>query len=260
MLSVAWVEALSPWRLFGGVLGLWVLVSALASALGFLAERALRTKTLFAVPRFAGQYRFELLGSAVFVLTASAAVTLALSRRWVHFSASTPRAHLVTFASMTLGFQVFYWFAHRAMHHRRLVFLHRWHHRSQVTTPLTGQSTSLGEALVWQLGYVGLAALLARALPFTFEGWVGYLVFNVFGNFFGHSNIEPTAPVAATRWATWFANAFIYHALHHARWTGHYSFQSALMDRLMGTEWPDWPALYAQIVAGRPLTSLKARG
>jgi hypothetical protein len=35
---------------------------------------------------------------------------------------------------------------------------------------------------------------------------------------------------------------------------------AAGMDRLMKTEWADWPALYARVDRGEALTSLKQRG
>jgi sterol desaturase/sphingolipid hydroxylase (fatty acid hydroxylase superfamily) len=146
------------------------------------------------------------------------------------------------------------------MHTRALVRFHRWHHRSQVTTPLTGQSMSAVEVCGWLLGYVGLPWLYSQLVPISFWGWVAYLAFNVLGNVAGHANVEPTARAAATRTAALFVNPFVYHCLHHARWKGHYGFQAAFMDRLFGTEWRDWPALYARIVAGKPLTSLKERG
>jgi hypothetical protein len=41
-----------------------------------------------------------------------------------------------------VGFQAFYWTLHRAML-QHLLFVHRWHHRSRVTTPLSGQSMSV---------------------------------------------------------------------------------------------------------------------
>ena len=56
----------------------------------------------------------------------------------------------------------------------------------------------------------------------------------------------------------WWANPSIFHALHHARWQGHFGFQSAGMDRLFGSEFADWPVLHAQISARRALTSLRA--
>jgi hypothetical protein len=68
-----------------------------------------------------------------------------------------------------------------------------------------------------------------------------------------------------SRWRSAFrslllANAFVYHALHHARWTGHYGFAAALMDRAFGTGWPDWFELHERVATGHPLTSLRQRG
>lgn len=250
-----------PWYALAGVVAAaFVAVSFASSAAGFAAERALGRWRIFAVPLFAGQYRFELLGNAVFLTVTTATVTAALTRGAIAFGPSSWGRDVATFFAMLVGFQVVYWFIHRAMHTRALVRIHRWHHRSQVTTPLTGQSMSPFEAALWMLGYVGLPMALSRVVPIGFVGWAGYLAFNVMGNVFGHSNIEPTIEPAATRAASLWANAFIFHALHHARWNGHYGFQAAGMDRLMGTEWSDWHALYERVRRGDALPSLKTRG
>jgi sterol desaturase/sphingolipid hydroxylase (fatty acid hydroxylase superfamily) len=70
--------------------------------------------------------------------------------------------------------------------------------------------------------------------PTSAEAWAGYIAFNIFGNMLGHSNVElvPRAPVLY--YSARFSNTFVYHSLHHARWTGHYSFQAALIDRWFG--------------------------
>jgi sterol desaturase/sphingolipid hydroxylase (fatty acid hydroxylase superfamily) len=238
----------------------WVFVSAQASAIGFALEHALRHRTIFNVPRFEGQLRFEFQGNVVFVAVMTVAFTIAIRTDAVLLGPAGTVRSVATFVALMLGFQVYYWFLHRAMHTRTLVRVHRWHHRSQVTTPLTGQSMSVFEAVAWAVGYVGLPIVFSRIVPLSFWGWIAYIAYNVTGNLVGHANVEPTARSAATRTATWFANAFVFHSLHHARWNGHYSFQAALMDRLMGTEWNDWPALYDRITEGHALGSLKDRG
>jgi sterol desaturase/sphingolipid hydroxylase (fatty acid hydroxylase superfamily) len=149
---------------------------------------------------------------------------------------------------------------HRAMHTRRLLFIHRWHHRSRVTTPLSGQSMHPIEACFWMLGYAGLPILFSRIAPISWVGWAAYLAFNVFGNIVGHANCEPTAKFAATRLASVFANPFVYHALHHARWTVNYAFQASIMDRVFGTEADDWEDLYARVSGGNPLTRMDEKG
>jgi lathosterol oxidase len=254
------LRALSWTALASLVAGALVALTVVMSLVGFAMERWLSKRRIFAVPLFDGQYRFELVGNAVFIAVVTSAITAALRGGWIRFGAESASRAALTFAAMVLGFQGYYWFLHRAMHTPALLVMHRWHHRSQVTTPLTGQSVSALEAAGWALAWVGLPWLFGLLAPVSFWGWAAYIAFNVTGNVVGHSNVEPTAPIAATRLATWFANAFVYHSLHHARWTGHYSFQSALMDRIMGTEWSDWPALYARIVEGHPLRSLNERG
>lgn len=254
------LQALPPALLAAVVLGAFTVMTTLGALSGFAAERLVPGRRIFAVPLFEGQYRFELLGNAVFLAIATAAVTLALHTGAIRFAAAGLARDGLTFVAMLWGFQVFYWFLHRAMHTRRLVAIHRWHHRSHTTTPLTGQSMSAPEAALWMLGYVGLPIVLSWVAPLGFWGWAGYLAFNVYGNVMGHANVEVTVEAGATRPASLFANAFVFHALHHARWTGHYGFQGAGMDRLMGTEWDDWPALYKRIISGSPMDSYKTRG
>lgn len=244
----------------GIVLAAHLAVTALGSAMGFAAERLFPRRRIFDVALFEGQYRFELLGNAVFLAITAATLTVALRGGVMRFAAGGAAPELITFAGMLFGFQVLYWFLHRAMHLRALVPIHRRHHRSQVTTPLTGQSMSAGEAALWMLGYAGVPALVSQVVPLGFWGWAGYLAFNVFGNVFGHANVECVIPLAASRASTLFSNVFTFHALHHARWTGHYGFMAAGMDRLMKTEWADWPELYACVDRGEALTSLKQRG
>ena len=129
-----------------------------------------------------------------------------------------------------------------------------------MTTALSAQSTSVVEACGWMIGYVGLPFAMSLVVPISFWGWAAYMAFNVSGNIVGHANVELSSPASGTKAMSLFANPFVYHALHHARWTGHYSFQAAFMDRIFGTEWDDWPALFRKILRGQPMQSLKERG
>lgn len=235
-------------------------LTLLALGQGFLVERALSAKRrVFDVPLAKGQYRFEAIGNVVFVVVTVATVSLVLRLGWFRFDGGWARG-IATFFGCMLGFQVFYYWLHRAMHHKVLLRFHRWHHRSQVTTPLSGQSVSFVEAVGWMFGYVGLPLLVSQLVPISFYGWAGYLAFNVFGNIVGHANVEPNGPAFANRAIIWVVNPFVFHSLHHARWTGHYCFQAGWMDRVFKTEWHDWPELFTRILDGRPLKSLKDRG
>jgi lathosterol oxidase len=242
------------------VLAFFAGLTAVALGFGFVLERALPNKRVFAVPLAKGQYRFEAIGNLVFLAVATITFTAVLRADVVHFGEPSTARGVATFGAMLVGFQVFYWTLHRAMHTRRLLAIHRWHHRSKVTTPLSGQSMHPIEASLWMLGYAGLPILFSRIAPISFWGWAAYLAFNVNGNIVGHSNAEPTAKLAATRLASLFANPFVYHALHHARWTVNYAFQASIMDRLFGTEAPDWEDLYARVSGGNPLKRMDEKG
>jgi Delta7-sterol 5-desaturase len=109
------------------------------------------------------------------------------------------------------------------------------------------------------VSYVGLPIAFSYVVPISLTGAIAYVGYNVFGNIVGHANVELVPHTATLRTKSLLSNPFIYHALHHARWQGHYSFAAALMDRLFRTEWPDWLALHARVVQGQPLTHLRER-
>ena len=228
-------------------------------AFGYALERWWR-RPIWSVPMPAGQRALELRGNVVFVAVCIGALALALHLGWARLGDETGARFALTFLALFIGFQIFYYALHRAMHTHALVRFHRHHHESRVTTPLSGQSTSLAEALGWQLGYVGLPVALSFIAPISLNAWLAYLAFNVVGNIVGHANVE-VVPPSRTLWIrSQTAAVFTYHALHHARWTGHYGFESTWADRLFRTEWRDWPALHARVWSGQPLTSLKERG
>lgn len=241
------------------VLAFFASMTVIGVAIGAACERAFPSRKIMAVAPAPGQVPLEMLGNVVFILVSGITFTFALHLRVIRFEGGALRS-VLTFFALVLVFQIFYYWLHRAMHVRRLLWMHRWHHQSQVTSALSAQSVHPAEAVAWMLGYVGLPALMSLVVPLGFWGYAGYIMFNVFGNVVGHANVELTAKQTATRTAALFANPFVYHSLHHARWTGHYSFQAALMDRLFGTEYADWPELYEQIANGKPLQSFKDRG
>lgn len=234
-------------------------ISCASLALGFALERALPGKRIWALPLDPGQLRHELIGNARFLVIAAVSAAAAIAGGWARLGQDSLLRGSCTFVALALGFQVYYYVLHRALHRRSLVRFHRFHHLSRVTTPLSGQSMSGVEALGWMLGYVGLPVAFSWLLPISFTGAAAYVGYNVFGNIVGHANVELVPRRRWLRWSSLLSNTFIFHALHHARWQGHYGFAAALMDRLCGSEWPDWAPLHARVVEGRPLTDLRER-
>ncbi|MCA9714783.1 MAG: sterol desaturase family protein [Myxococcales bacterium] len=256
----AWLASLSLATLMLVVAGYYIGLSALASALGFLAERALPRRRIWDVPLARGQYGFELLGNLKFLAVQLPIATAFLHFGWLRFGEGSA---LLTFVGMYFGFQLYYYGLHRALHHRALIRFHRWHHRSRVTTPLSGQSMGYVEALGYAVGYFAIPALCAQlgdASPIVAEGWLAYLTFNIFGNIFGHANVELGPRTTTWRLVSIFQPPYVYHALHHARWLGHYGFASTGLDRVFRSEFADWRELHARVLGGASLPSLKFRG
>ncbi len=252
-----WLASLSLPTLAAVVTGAFIGFAMITSGLGFAAERALRDRRIWAVPLDPGQYRFELFGHLKFFAVHIPAMIAFLHFGWLRFGDASV---FLTFAGVFLGFQPYYFLLHWALHRRSLIRFHRWHHRSRVTTPLSGLSMGFVEAIGYAVAYYALPALASQIAPISAEGWALFVAFNVFGNVFGHANVEMMRGAAVrTRLVSCFAPPYIYHGLHHARWVGHYGFGSTGLDRLLGTEFPDWRALHRQVDEGRPLESLKTR-
>lgn len=236
--------------------------TALLVALGLAWERSAagRRRRIFAMPVPPGQHRREALANLGFVALATAAFTAAIAGGLLRAEASGVGPALATFFTCLLGFEAYYYALHRALHTRALVRFHRWHHASRVTTPLSGQSLGVVEALGWIGGLILFPALLSALGLLHAGALVTYLLMSAAGNIIGHANAELHPPDSGLRSKSWATHPFTYHALHHARWTGHYALGMSALDRLLGSEWSDWPALHARVLAGRPLRSFKERG
>lgn len=228
-------------------------------AAGYALERWWPRK-IWAVPMPAHQRALEIRGNITFVAVSIVTLTVAIYADVARLGEESAPRIAATFFALFFGFQIFYYAFHRAMHTRELVRFHRHHHESRVTTPLSGQSMSLVESVGWMIGYAGLPIALSFIAPISLYGWLGYLAFNVVGNIVGHANVEVVAPSRIIWWRATTAAVFTFHALHHARWTGHYGFESAWADRLFKTEWRDWPDLHRRVWAGNAMSNLKERG
>lgn len=225
--------------------------------LGSLVERSAlaRTHTIQGDPVPPGQLRREAIANVTFIVVVSAGVSLGLGADIIRWGPDTWLRGIATFFAASVVFDTYFYGLHRALHLRPLMRFHRLHHQSRVRGPLTAQSVSAVEALGWAIGYVGVPWLLSQIAPISMVGYLVYLTYATLGNILGHLNVELAPPAMTRSFTVWLAHAYVFHALHHARFTKHFGFGSTFMDRLGGTEWPDWTEAYAQVTAGRPLHS-----
>lgn len=259
-LLTAFVDQLSYSELILLCGGFFAVLIACYCAMGFGLESWLgATRRIWDLPRAKGQLRWEFVGNVRFIVMAAFAFAGLL---WLApFAEDSVLTVLTTFLFCWTTFEIYYWGLHRAMHWRPLYRFHRYHHDSRVTSPLTGYSMSAVESAGWLVGLVGTPLLLSLITPISLLGLILYhVIYQITGNVVGHANVDFFPAGASKRINSWLFHPTTYHALHHARYNNHYSFGSSFMDRLMGTEWPDWPELHARVVGGEALKQLSVRG
>jgi sterol desaturase/sphingolipid hydroxylase (fatty acid hydroxylase superfamily) len=256
-----WIAARSYLELLALCAGVCVALTLIGLGAGYGAERFWwkRGRKVFDLPLKRGQVQKELIGTALFHLMFIPVAALALRYGGVRF-ASGIAAELVGFAGPWYAFQLYYYVFHRSMHSRALFWMHRWHHESLVTTPMTGFSMHPAEAVGWIVGIVGSLVLFAQLDLLGFWGFSVFFFSLWSGNIAGHANAE-LMPLRSTRLTTLLSsNPISYHSLHHARFDGHYGFVAATMDWLFKTEFPDWKAIHDRVFDGKPLKSLREKG
>lgn len=163
---------------------------------------------------------------------------------------------LLTYAWMYVGFEVWFYVTHRLLHTPLLYRFHAQHHVAQVTNPLTSLSFSLVERLVLMGGSIGMLLLAMEIMPVTNAGIMGYLLTNYLLNVLGHSNTEWFPSRFVSSWAGRIFFTPTFHAMHHARYKGHYGLFTVLLDRWLGTTFPDYPRVHARARAGQGLVRM----
>jgi lathosterol oxidase len=155
--------------------------------------------------------------------------------------------------------EIWHYVSHRAMHLRALHWIHAEHHKSHLNSPFTAISFAFTEKLLFDLGLLGVLALVDRVVPLNMFGiatwYVGYLAINSFS----HANFELKSE-GYNRWLGKALTSTTYHALHHSRYTGNFGLGTRFLDRLFKTEWEDYERLYDRItVDQKPLARLSEK-
>jgi len=173
------------------------------------------------------------------------------NRSWVGF--------IATLAIAFVWAEIWHYASHRAMHWQPLHWIHAEHHKSHINSPFTAISFSFWEKLIFDLGYLGVLAVLDSIINLNFYGiaawYVGYLIVNSFG----HANFEFRAGDYNTLLGKVLTTT-VYHSLHHSRYTGNYGLATRTLDQICGTEWTDYEKLYTRVTGdGPPLSGLRER-
>jgi sterol desaturase/sphingolipid hydroxylase (fatty acid hydroxylase superfamily) len=214
------------------------------------------SRTIYDLPVSPDQIRREAWNS---LHAPTHAVWLAVFMLAGSFAATSWLSFLGTVLLTTVWAEIWHYVSHRAMHLRSLHWIHKEHHKSHLNTYLTAISFSFTEKLVFDLGLLGLLALIDLAVGLNAYGvaawYIGYLLINSYS----HANFELKSP-GYNRFVGKVITSTTYHSLHHSRYTGNYGLGTRVMDRMFGTEWEDYERLYDRICdEQRPLKKLSEK-
>lgn len=168
------------------------------------------------------------------------------------FAPTTPLNFAATFALVAVAYEVFFYAAHRALHHPRLFFLHADHHRTRDTNALTSMAFSVPERLILQAGATVITGGLSRLVPTSEAAVLVYFSLNFALNVWGHLGVE----LLPARWARSAVGRFFitttFHALHHHDGRGHFGLFTQVLDRWLGTLHARYDAAWGPVDASSP--------
>jgi len=176
-----------------------------------------------------------------------------------HAETTTLSAFLLTFALIFVWTEIWFYASHRLLHTPRFYWIHRQHHTAKVTEPLTSMSFSLIERAILIGGILGFAIGVSQVYPLAIGGLIASGLVNYTLNVLGHSNVEfMPERFVKSRVGRWFITPS-YHAMHHARFRGHYGLFTTVLDRVFGTVYPDFEDVYDRARSGVGLGRLGER-
>lgn len=159
-------------------------------------------------------------------------------RGWLYFA-------FTVVALIVLQDTYFYW-THRAMHHRWLYRLvHKTHHASVQTSPWTAYAFSPLEALT----HAVFVPLVWMVVPMHEAAVFVFLIFMLLRNVQGHLSIELFSSGYTRNKVLGWTTTTTHHALHHQRYTTNFGLYFTYWDRLMGTSDRRYHEEYERVVA-----------
>jgi sterol desaturase/sphingolipid hydroxylase (fatty acid hydroxylase superfamily) len=193
---------------------------------------------------------FSLSGAAIFVAARQGWITV-----YEGFERSGPLYLVLSLAFMLVAHDAYFYWTHRAMHHRRLFALfHRTHHLSRTPTPWAAYSFSVPEAIV----QAAFFPLFLAFVPMHGLALFAFMIVQIVRNVMGHAGAEVhSAAFGPGRWLGW-NNTTTHHDLHHEAGRYNYGLYFRWWDKMMGTEHPDYRAKFEAIVAPEAKTTSPA--
>jgi lathosterol oxidase len=177
-----------------------------------------------------------------------------MSSGLIKFHEFTWSRFFITFSFCYLFFEFWFYASHRLIHTAKFRYIHKTHHVSVVTNPLSALTLSLGEKTLNDFGLLIIPCLLSNVVPFVFEGILAYHLYNFYINVLGHSNIEIMPKwFARSLWGKIFVTS-TYHSIHHLKGHCNYGLFLTFFDRLFNTYDPHYLKHFEAVTEAQGLT------
>jgi lathosterol oxidase len=230
-----------------------VAAALMATILALFWRAGLARRKLQARDPNPGQKRREILASlrTAFIFSLMGAIIAVGDHQgWIAiykgFSQAGPLYLVLSLALMLVAHDTYFYWVHRAMHHRRLFALfHRTHHLSRTPTPWAAYSFAIPEAIV----HGAFVPLFLLVVPMHGLALLAFGVVQILRNVMGHAGAEVhSSAFGPGRWLGW-NNTTTHHDLHHEAGRYNYGLYFRWWDLMMSTEHPGYRAKFEAIVS-----------
>ena len=156
---------------------------------------------------------------------------------------------VVQVLAMAIAHDAYFYWMHRALHHRRLFrATHLHHHKSRTPTPWAAYSFSAWEGIA-EAAYMPFYLLGASLLGVAYIDFAIfiYLAWMILRNVIGHCGVEiHPAGWVDSKWLDWLTTT-THHDLHHSEGNHNFALYFTWWDRWIGTEHPRYKEEFRRV-------------
>jgi sterol desaturase/sphingolipid hydroxylase (fatty acid hydroxylase superfamily) len=155
---------------------------------------------------------------------------------WVYF--------VLAFPLMFVLHDTYFYWTHRAMHHKKLFrVMHLVHHKSVNPSPWAAYAFHPLEAVV----EAGIFVVFLFTLPVHPLHLLLFFFFMIVYNVYGHLGYELYPPGFSRHWLGKWINTSVNHNQHHHYFKGNYGLYFTFWDRIMGTIRADYDQHFEEV-------------
>ncbi|MEP3452431.1 MAG: sterol desaturase family protein [Parasphingorhabdus sp.] len=227
-------------------LGRYLIAAGALSILLWLAKQYTEARRIQKRKASFADYKREFLSSSrtvlIFAVTTISTV-LFIEAGWVNIDRGTINWPIfaVQLAAMIVAHDAYFYWMHRALHHKLLFRMaHLHHHKSRTPTPWAAYSFASFEAFseaAFVPAYLLLVSVIGAPM-YDFAIFI-FLAHMIVRNVMGHAGIE-LFPAGWTRSPLGWITTTTHHDLHHSQGSSNFGLYFTWWDRWMGTEHPQY--------------------